>query len=127
MCAHDSMHAPLLSLPHTPASDHEPDAAEDLICEGCLSDMSTAPSPGPRAPLCTLGDDSEQRVSSASSLNSDDFMRQDGQVPFAPDADADVCAACSTTYAALAARLGALASSVAFAAGSCCLGGAYHP
>jgi len=123
MCAQECMHAPLLSHPHPPTSEPEPDTAEDLICEGCLSDMSTAPSQGPGAPLCSIrerSEPSEPSVPSASSLDSDDFMRLDGQVPFAPDADADVCAACQLTYAAAAASFGALVSSVAFAAGACC-------
>jgi hypothetical protein len=44
---------------------------------------------------------------------------QDGQVPYAPDADADVCAACALTCAAGASGIGALACSVAVAAGAC--------
>ena len=119
MCAQDCMNAPLLSLPHLPSSEHAPDTAED-VCDGCQSDMSTTPSPGPGAPLCSIGEDSGERVPSVSSLDSDGSVRLDGQVPYAPDVDADVCAACALTYAAAAASLGALACSVAFAAGSCC-------
>ena len=115
------MEQPLLPAPKTANAAREANTAPaDFICESCSSEMSeksTAPSPGlSAAPLGSIREGVERAPDSGDGLS----WTLDAEVPYAPDADADVCAACALTYATLAAGAGALACAVAFAAGACC-------
>jgi len=112
-------------------------AAHELeLCAGCVRDLSLAEtdrSAGEK--LCVLSEDSEGSESgegggagegsacSAESELSVDCVRADGLLPFPPDVDADVCAACaasgSAAYAAVAAGAQAALHAVVFAAGAC--------
>ena len=120
-------------------------AAHELeLCAGCVRDLSLAEtdrSAGEK--LCVLsedsdgsegggndgggddgeGDSSEGIACSTDSELSVDCVRADGLLPFPPDVDADVCAACaasgSAAYAAVAAGAQAALHAVVFAAGAC--------
>ena len=110
--------------PPQPAAPRKSDSAPaDFICESCsseISEMSTAPSLGlSAAPLGCIRERGEAERDPDGSGDGLSWTL-DAEVPYAPDADADVCAACALTYATLAAGAGALACAVAFAAGACC-------
>ena len=116
----ESMGERLLPPPQPAAAQDAKSAPADFVCESCaseLSERSTAPSLGlSAAPLGSIREGAERAPDSGDGLS----WTLDAEVPYAPDADADVCAACALTYATLAAGAGELACAVAFAAGACC-------
>jgi len=131
MCAQEGMDHRLLPAPKTAASAREADAAEDLTGESCpseMTEMSTAPSPGQSvAALGSIKERSEHSEHEGGLSSSSDGSFSLDEVPYAPDADADVCAACALMCAACAlmcAAAAALACAVscaaAGAAGACC-------
>ena len=120
--AQEGMEQRLLPAPNTANAAREAKSEPaDFICESSSSEMSeksTAPSPGLSA--APLGCIAERGEAERAADSADGLSCTLDEVPYAPDADADVCAACALTYATLAAGAGALACAVAFAAGACC-------
>jgi len=122
MCAQDTMGERLLPPPQPAAARDAKSAPADFICESCSSEMSersTAPSLGlSAAPLSCITErgEAERAPDSGDGLS----WTLDDEVPYAPDADADVCAACALSYATLAESANVLACALAFAAGACC-------
>ena len=121
MCAEESMGERLLPPPQPAAARDAKSAPADFVCESCaseLSERSTAPSLGLSA--AALGCIAERGEAERAPDSADGLSWTLDEVPYAPDADADVCATCALTYATLAAGAGAVACAVAFAAGACC-------
>ena len=121
MCAQEGMDQRLLPAPKTAASAREADAAEDLTAESCpseMSEMSTAPSQ--RLSVAALGSIRERSEHGGGLSSSGDGSFSLDEVPYAPDADADVCAACALMCATLAALACAVSCAAAGAAGACC-------
>ena len=121
MCAQESMGERLLISPQTSAASREAAAAEDPACESCpseMSGMSTAPSQG--LSVAALGSIWERSEHGGGLSSSGDGSFSLDEVPYAPDADADACAACALMCGAASTLACAVSCAAAGAAGACC-------